>query len=158
MSSACILTRETPSKAVSRLGLQTTPSSAAGIASCDRLTPDEPSSVWFGGAHAAEGGRGLLRGNISHLACSRSHSNERNLQRSSTSAAPGSLDGSGTPSSTWRGAARAREPGYGSKRRQDAEAPRTCSESRPGGPRRTSGDGHGQPRATGDGQRRLGTG
>ena len=46
MSSACILTRETPSQAVSRLRLQTTPSSAAMIASCDRLTPDEPSVVW----------------------------------------------------------------------------------------------------------------
>ena len=34
-----------------------------------------------------------------------------------------------------------REPGYGSKRRQDAEAQRTCREPRPGGPRRTSGDG-----------------
>ena len=39
-----------------------------------------------------------------------------------------------------RGAARALEPGYGSKRSQDGEAQRTCSESRPGGPRRTSGD------------------
>jgi hypothetical protein len=39
------------------------------------------------------------------------------------------------------GAARAPEPGYGSKRSHDGEAPRTCSESRPGGPRRTSGAG-----------------
>jgi len=45
------------------------------------------------------------------------------------------------------GAARAREPGYGSKRSQDGEAQRTCREPRPGRPRRTSGDGHGQPRA-----------
>ena len=40
-----------------------------------------------------------------------------------------------------RGAARAREPGYGSKRSQDGEAQRTCSECRAGCPTRTSGDG-----------------
>jgi hypothetical protein len=34
-----------------------------------------------------------------------------------------------------------REPGYGSKRRQDAEAQRTCRERRAGCPTRTSGDG-----------------
>jgi len=34
-----------------------------------------------------------------------------------------------------------REPGYGSKRSQDGEAPRTCSEHRAGCPVRTSGDG-----------------
>jgi hypothetical protein len=57
-------------------------------------------------------------------------------------------------------AARAREPGSGSKRRQDAEAQRTGSEPQPGGPRGTSGDGHGQPRAgrhTGQESRRLQT-
>ena len=32
------------------------------------------------------------------------------------------------------------EPGYGSKRSQDGEAQRTCRESRPGGPRRTSSE------------------
>ena len=40
-----------------------------------------------------------------------------------------------------RGAARAREPDSGSKRRQEAETPRTGREPRPGRPRRTSGDG-----------------
>ena len=51
----------------------------------------------------------------------------------------GSIDAS-QPS--WReGSPVPREPGYGSKRRQDAEAQRTCREPRPGGPRRTSGDG-----------------
>jgi hypothetical protein len=33
------------------------------------------------------------------------------------------------------------EPGYGSKRSLEGEAQRTCREPRPGGPRRTSGDG-----------------
>ena len=42
---------------------------------------------------------------------------------------------------TQGGAARALEPGYGSKRSQDGEAQRTCSECRAGCPTRTSGDG-----------------
>jgi len=46
-----------------------------------------------------------------------------------------------------QGAARAREPGSGSKRSQDGEAQRTCTEHQAGCLTRTSGDGHGQPRA-----------
>ena len=45
------------------------------------------------------------------------------------------------------GAARAPEPGYGSKRSHDGEAPRTCRERRAGCRRERPAQGHGQPRA-----------
>ncbi|MFM7136152.1 MAG: hypothetical protein ACKO1M_03650, partial [Planctomycetota bacterium] len=45
------------------------------------------------------------------------------------------------------GVARAPRAGVDGKRRQDADARPASSERRPGWPQRTSGDGHGQPRA-----------
>ena len=65
------------------------------------------------------------------------------MSHSALPATPHSLGGElpATPDRLSEGLPVPREPGYGSKRSQDGEAPRTCSERRAGCPTRTSGDG-----------------